>query len=1133
MTERERIAVCVLGMHRSGTSAMAGVLNLLGVSLGKKLLKPAEDNPKGFYENEKITYFNDLELLPKLNTNWHDVNVVSLDSIMNLAVEYPEIVEKAIEILNEEFSDSELFGIKDPRMCIIFPFWENILWKFGSDIKIVFIFRNPLEVAHSLFNRNGFTLKTSLLLWAKHVLYAEYYSRKYDRVFVSYDDLLNNPEAVIKEIQSSLNIKLNLDDDKLNEIRNFLDNNLKNFNFVNFKSPVKELEFIEEIYRILLMLKEKRIKDTKDLHEMFDFFRDKYSKVVNSTFLELPDLRRPAVQLYFDKGSGFNEMDSVIRELSLSKKTYSFKFQIPPDIKALRLDPLNYPCVIRIKKVALKNGKNGELDLLSNIKTNAIFSSDNKFLFTTNDPQIFLNFNANEIISKESLELEVEIDYESIGYDALRKELEVFVEERNNLSSQVEVLNKELSTRNEEIERLRADLSVKDGEIRKLSEEILRLSSELDSIKSSVTWRAVMKWHSFVERVAPLGTRRRRWYDLGIKGLRILVGEGFKSFWKKYSTYVDNEKSSKIKNFVSNQWFFEQVFEQYNVKSDSESMPKISVIIVSFNSEDTIKDLINSIVSSNYPNELMEVIVVDNNSKDKTLHILGELKNKMADVGLKINVIANKKNYGFGKAVNLGVKHSDNSSEYLLLINPDSRLYSDTIQKLVLAAMSSRHMGYRLWEARQLPFEHPKIYNPVTLETSWASAAACLVCKKAFEEIGGFDENIFLYLEDVDLSWRLRLRDYKLMYVPSARVVHLTNPKNVKPSQYYNTVLYQFYLRYKYGDIADIFDWYLKYFYILKKSPNKLPREKLKLFGQFIRHVPLIPKAMLFRVKTRKNLKSFKPKFINYDFEVHRIGAGLKVVYDAIPSINLPKVSIIVRTVGRKGFLSEALMSIKNQTYPNIETVVVEDGPCTVKPIISKFREANMDIKYYCLGRRRGRTFAGNFGLSQCTGDYIMFLDEDDLLYADCVETMVHFISKNSRYKLVYSLGFEVPTEVISEEPLEYVEYSYRVVCNEDFNRKTLLHHNYIPIQCALFDRVLYDKAGGFDETLEVLEDWDLWIKYSNYTDFLKIPKVLSLYRVSRDEHKKYERQRKFDEWYWTVRAKWEKFMSEHRGEDS
>ena len=99
----------------------------------------------------------------------------------------------------------------------------------------------------------------------------------------------------------------------------------------------------------------------------------------------------------------------------------------------------------------------------------------------------------------------------------------------------VRELEADLEDRNQRIQRL-------EGGVREIEMENLRINTELNSIKSSVTWRTVMKWHSFVEKLMPPMTRRRRWYELGINGLTTIVNEGWKSFWWKYKQHQRKKK---------------------------------------------------------------------------------------------------------------------------------------------------------------------------------------------------------------------------------------------------------------------------------------------------------------------------------------------------------------------------------------------------------------------------------------------------------------------------------------------------------------------------------------------------------------------------------------------------------------
>ena len=125
---------------------------------------------------------------------------------------------------------------------------------------------------------------------------------------------------------------------------------------------------------------------------------------------------------------------------------------------------------------------------------------------------------------------------------------------------------------------------------------------------------------------------------------------------------------------------------------------------------------------------------------------------------------------------NLGSAEGNNrlweevDTDLVFILNPDTVLAPDTLVELVAPL---RRPGIGLVEARQLPIEHAKDYDPVTGETSWASGACSMVPVPVLREIGGYDSrSFFLYCDDVDFSWRVRLAGYRVVHQPTARVFH-------------------------------------------------------------------------------------------------------------------------------------------------------------------------------------------------------------------------------------------------------------------------------------------------------------------------------------------------------------------------
>ena len=214
-----RIAYVVLGMHRSGTSSVAGTLALLGAAAPRTLMRPAEDNPKGFWESEVVTAFND-RLLAAAGSSWDDWRRFALPSD-------PAWAEEAAGVLDAEFGDAEAIVLKDPRICRFFPFWRRVLESAGYGPLIVCPVRDPMEVAASLNARNGMDPARALRLWLRHVLDAEAASRGLPRHFMGWDGFIADWRGEIARMAARFDLDLSPTTDQAAAVDAFLSADLR------------------------------------------------------------------------------------------------------------------------------------------------------------------------------------------------------------------------------------------------------------------------------------------------------------------------------------------------------------------------------------------------------------------------------------------------------------------------------------------------------------------------------------------------------------------------------------------------------------------------------------------------------------------------------------------------------------------------------------------------------------------------------------------------------------------------------------------------------------------------------------------------------------------------------------------
>lgn len=189
--------VIVVGMHRSGTSALTRVLDILGVDLGSAddLLGPKEDNPDGFWENRHLVQAHD-DLIARMGGRWDEPPL--LDQLASID-DFDEWVGRCANVV--ESFEGEFPGFKDPRASLLLPLW-NIIW---PNAKVVVTVRRPQAVALSLEKREGFEAEKSAQLWLRYNF--EALSMASDPIVARFEDLIEEPSATIASVASAIGLE--------------------------------------------------------------------------------------------------------------------------------------------------------------------------------------------------------------------------------------------------------------------------------------------------------------------------------------------------------------------------------------------------------------------------------------------------------------------------------------------------------------------------------------------------------------------------------------------------------------------------------------------------------------------------------------------------------------------------------------------------------------------------------------------------------------------------------------------------------------------------------------------------------------------------------------------------------------
>ena len=204
--------VIVAGMHRSGTSALTRAINLAGVPLPSYLIPPLPDNSDGFWEPVDVVKLHN-RILESLQSQWDDYR--EIPQVWFGGDEASSFGNELKEWIEGEIAEKDMLLIKDPRLCRLLPLWQKVCGDLDIDLHTVIAVRNPIEVARSLKERNDFLPIKSAVLWLRHFIDVERFTRGQPRSFVDFDGLMNNALSTIRRIAAELGLVFPVPDSEL------------------------------------------------------------------------------------------------------------------------------------------------------------------------------------------------------------------------------------------------------------------------------------------------------------------------------------------------------------------------------------------------------------------------------------------------------------------------------------------------------------------------------------------------------------------------------------------------------------------------------------------------------------------------------------------------------------------------------------------------------------------------------------------------------------------------------------------------------------------------------------------------------------------------------------------------------
>lgn len=362
-------------MHRSGTSAVAGVLQRLGFRAGSNLIEPAFDNSKGFYEDADVVDLNE-QMLSSLGLDWTFRGVVGENDLEQS--EMTDFKLKATRILKRYQKLGQKCFIKDPRLSFTLPLWKACAIDLGFSPKCLLVLRDRYAIAQSLMRRNGIGELESLDLIRGYYLSATQNSITTDTKFVNYSDLISDSRSFLAELESFFSLN-NMTPDIISRVDEFISQTISPLANRNTDLPLNDIiDYNSSDLNIDHGLIRDAIRECKKKYEFN-----------NRSCISLPHL----VKFLINKGGTYAEVKDIGNViLSSGQKEFSISHKCSLyDVDSIRIV---FPIIIKsidLIKVGLAN--DGVLIDYNLTTTGRV--SDTRIEFDDGVPLLDLNLKIN------------------------------------------------------------------------------------------------------------------------------------------------------------------------------------------------------------------------------------------------------------------------------------------------------------------------------------------------------------------------------------------------------------------------------------------------------------------------------------------------------------------------------------------------------------------------------------------------------------------------------------------------------------------------------------------------------------------------------------------------------------------